>query len=179
MEIQTVYQNAIKFAAAKHQEKDQKIPGTNLPYLLHLSNVSMEIFMAAPNSTNFDLRFAVQVALLHDTLEDTSTTFNELKNKFGIDIANAVSALTKNEDLPKDLRMKDCMNRIKKLEKEVWAVKLADRITNLQPPPDEWDKSKRMKYRDEAKLILMELKGGNEYFERRLESKIELYSKLI
>lgn len=175
MEIQTLYQNAIKFAAIKHQEKDQKVPGTNLPYLLHLSNVAMEVLIAAKHSTDFDLGFAVQVALLHDTLEDTSTTFVELKNIFGIDIANAVSALTKNEELPKELRMQDCMNRIKKLQKEVWAVKLADRITNLQPPPEHWDKAKRMKYQEEAKLILMELKGGNEYLERRLEGKIKVY----
>ena len=43
MEIQTLYQEAIKFATAKHLEENQKLPGTDLPYVVHLSNVAMEI----------------------------------------------------------------------------------------------------------------------------------------
>src|SRR5687767_6146824 len=140
MEVQALYQEALKFATAKHLEKDQKVPGTDLPYVVHLSNVAMEIIVAAANSNNFNLGFAVQVALLHDTLEDTSTDFQELENKFGIEIAKAVSALTKNSELPKEQRMHDSLTRIKKLQSEVWAIKLADRITNLQPPPVHWDK---------------------------------------
>jgi guanosine-3',5'-bis(diphosphate) 3'-pyrophosphohydrolase len=133
--------------------------------------------MAASNTTDFDLGFAVQVALLHDTLEDTSTTFDELETKFGLKIALAVEALSKNESLPKGKRMQDCLIRIKELQKEVGAVKLADRITNLQPPPDDWDKAKRVKYQEEAKLILKELKGGNGYLEERLEGMIKEYGK--
>lgn len=43
-------------------------PGTNLPYVVHLSNVAMEIIIASFNSDNFSLGLAVQVALLHDTI---------------------------------------------------------------------------------------------------------------
>lgn len=75
-------QEAIKFAAKKHQEKKQHVPGTKLPYVVHLSNVAMEIIIAAHNSVNFNLGFAVQVALPHDTIEDTNTSFEELENKF-------------------------------------------------------------------------------------------------
>lgn len=102
METQTLYQEAIKFATAKHLEKEQKVPGTDLPYVVHLSNVAMEIIIASSHSDHFNLEFAVQVALLHDTMEDTSTDFEELENKFGIEIAEAVSALTKNKTLPKE-----------------------------------------------------------------------------
>src|ERR1019366_7794812 len=130
MEVQKLYQEAIKFATAKHLEKEQKVPGTDLPYVVHLSNVAMEIIIAAFNSDKFNLGFAVQVALLHDTIEDTSTDFEELENKFGVDIANAVLSLTKNSELPKEEQMQDCLTRIKKLQTEVWAIKLADRITN-------------------------------------------------
>ena len=59
MEAQTLYQQAIKFATAKHLEKEQKVPGTDLPYVVHLSNVAMEIIIAAAYSDNFDLDFAV------------------------------------------------------------------------------------------------------------------------
>jgi guanosine-3',5'-bis(diphosphate) 3'-pyrophosphohydrolase len=91
--IQSGYQKAILFAAQKHEEQKQTIPGTNIPYVVHLSNVAMEILMAAPHTPDFNLNFAVQVALLHDTLEDTNTDFEELSNVFGLDVAEAVAEL--------------------------------------------------------------------------------------
>ena len=175
MQTQSLYQKAIKFAAAKHAAKNQTIPGTNLPYVVHLSNVAMEILIASFHSENFDLDFAVQVALLHDTIEDTFTTFGELETEFGTDIAKAVQALSKNTDLPEEQQMNDSLKRIKSMLPEVWAVKLADRITNLQPPPPHWDKERKIKYREEAKLIHSELKYGNEFLAKRLEKKIEEY----
>ncbi len=50
MEAQKLYQEAIIFATAKHLEKEQKVPGTDLPYVVHLSNVAMEIIIASFNS---------------------------------------------------------------------------------------------------------------------------------
>lgn len=82
METQSLYQQTIKFATLKHLEKRQTIPGTSLPYVVHLSNVAMEILIASQNSFNFNLNFAIQIALLHDTLEDTSTTFEELSRQY-------------------------------------------------------------------------------------------------
>ncbi len=179
METQTLYQKTIKFATDKHVEQNQTIPGTNLPYVVHLSNVAMEVIVASFHSENFDLGFAVQVALLHDTLEDTNTNYEELETKFGVEIAMGVLALTKNEKLPKEERIKDCLKRIKLLQPEVWAVKLADRITNLQQPPPHWDKERKINYRDEAILILSELKDANDYLAKRLEEKIEEYERYI
>ena len=176
MDIQSLYQKALTFATAKHLEKGQTVPGTDLPYTVHLSNVAMEILIAGSKTPDFNTAFAIQVALLHDVLEDTSTTYEELENNFGTAIAVAVQALTKNQDLPKGEQMKDSIQRIKKMPKEVWAVKLADRITNLQPPPEYWSKAKRLEYQEEARIILTELKDGNEYLAGRLEKKIKEYS---
>ena len=64
MKTQTLYQEAIKFATAKHVDQDQKVPGTNLPYVVHLSNVAMEIMIASFNTDNFNLGLAVQAALV-------------------------------------------------------------------------------------------------------------------
>ncbi len=179
MEIQSIYQQTIKFAALKHSEKNQTIPGTNLPYVVHLSNVAMEIMAAYQNAADFKLDVALKLALLHDTLEDTSTTFDEISKEFGIDIAEGVSALTKNELLPKSEKMFDSLKRIKALSKEVWAVKLADRITNLQEPPRHWDTSKKENYRQEAMQIVQHLKGANPYLEQRLDKKIAEYEHYI
>lgn len=179
MEIQSLYQQAIKYATAKHEEQNQKVPDTNLPYVVHLSNVAMEILIAGSKTSNFDLGFAVQVALLHDTIEDTNTTFDELALTFGKNVALAVQALTKDDLLPKAQRMQDCLKRIKQLQPEVWAVKMADRITNLQPPPFSWDSAKKVKYLEEANIILNELKDGNVYLTKRLKMKTEEYNIFI
>ncbi|MDN3641796.1 HD domain-containing protein [Lutimonas halocynthiae] len=177
MDLQTPYQKAIKFAGEKHD--NQKVPGSQSSYLAHLSNVAMEIMVAAQHTDNFDQVFAVQVALLHDVLEDTSTTYDELQSVFGKKIADGVLALSKDETLKAEARIPDSLSRIKKQPKEVWAVKLADRISNMQEPPEHWDKNKRMTYLKMAGIILFELKGGNAYLEKRLEQKIIDYQAYI
>lgn len=179
MVSQQLCQKALKFAAGKHQETQQTIPGTNLPYVVHLSNVAMEILIAASNTENFDLDFALQVALLHDTLEDTGTTYDELTDKFGVEIAEGVMSLTKYDDLPKTEKMPDTLRRIKQQRKEVWAVKLADRITNLQQPPSHWDGDKKQSYLDEALEILNTLQGRNRFLEDRLAKCIENYKTYL
>ncbi len=179
MEIQAIYQQVIKFAAEKHSEENQTIPGTNLPYVVHISNVAMEILIAYQHAADFKLDFAIRLALLHDTLEDTSASFDEIEKEFGTAVAQGVSALTKNNNLPKSERMLDSLNRIKALSKEVWAVKLADRITNLQSPPSHWSSSKKESYRQEAIQIMEHLKGANSFLEQRLLKKITEYEKYI
>ncbi len=176
--IQEVYQRAMKFAGEKHYE--QKVPGTNANYLLHIANVAMEVLVAHAAENNFDLEFALQVAILHDTMEDTATTYNELEMNFGTEVADAVSALTKNNSLTtKREKILDSLERINLLGKETGIVKLADRITNLQAPPAHWDNEKRKNYLEEAKLILEKLNGKNEYLERRLKEQINLYQQYI
>ena len=177
--IQTLYQEAIKFAGSRHLENNQTVKGTRLPYVVHLSNVAMEIFAAVSHTDDFDLEFAIQVALLHDTIEDTSATFDEIKERFGEEIAVAVLALSKDEKLPKEQQIPDSLKRIKGLRKEVLAVKLADRITNLQPPPADWDRETLIKYRADSVLILDEMQEGNKYLAERLRDKIVEYSKYI
>jgi len=151
---------------------NQTIPDSNIPYNVHLCNVAMEIFIAASHTPDFNLKLAVTVALLHDILEDTNVTFNELAKEFGIAVAGCVFALTKDKDYPKKKRMANSLERIKKFPKEIWAVKLADRITNLQPPPKKWSKVKWANYLEEAKFIYNELKDGNKYLADRLLLKI-------
>jgi len=83
--------------------------------------------------------------------------------------------LTKNSDLPKEEQMPDTLARVKELPMEIWAIKLADRITNLQAPPADWDKKKKMEYYKESKTIFNELKEGNAFLAGRLEAKIQEY----
>ena len=109
---------------------------------MHLSNVVMEVIIAGAATSGFNLSFAVQIALLHDVLEDTQTTFKEIATMFGFDVANVVQALTKNDILDKADKMLNSLARIRALSKEVWSVKLADIIINLQKPPAHWSSPK-------------------------------------
>lgn len=177
MDSQSLYQKAIAFAGERH--KDQKIPGTEISYIVHLSNVAMEIFKAHADTPDFDLDFAIQTALLHDVLEDTPTSFEELRIHFGQSIAAAVWALSKNDKLKSEEQIPDSLRRIKLQPKEVWVVKLADRISNLQEPPKHWDHPRRIQYQKMAYLISETLKGGNPYLENRLREKIRSYNNYI
>lgn len=67
-----------------------------------------------------------------------------------LDSLAGVLALTKDKPLSKSEKMADSFRRIKEHGKSVAAVKLADRITNLQPPPTHWDTEKKMAYLAEA-----------------------------
>lgn len=63
--------------------QNQKVPGINSNYLAHISNVAMEVILAYNLANNFNLNYTIQLALLHDTLEDTETNFSELSNQSG------------------------------------------------------------------------------------------------
>ena len=175
---QDKYIKACRFAAQAHNN-GQVVPGTELPYLLHLSLVSMEIIAAIGTDKRYDADLAMQCAWLHDTIEDTETTYDDIVDNFGVAVADGVQALTKDMSLPKSDQMADSLRRIKDQPKEVWAVKMADRITNLQPPPSHWSKEKIAKYRIEALLIHDELKEGNEVLADRLYKKAEAYKAFM
>ena len=84
----------------------------------------------------------------------------------------------KNKKLPgKQEQMLDSLQRIKQQPLEVGMVKLADRITNLQPPPHYWTKEKINSYREEAQIILDTLGCSNEFLAQRLADKIKNYQQ--
>lgn len=166
---------ALLFAAIRHEGLKMKQP--NVSYVTHLQGVCLEAIGGCLNCLeDIDLEKVIILSLLHDTLEDTNATYEEIKEKFGFDIAEGVKALTKNENLSYDLRMKDSLERIKKQSKEVAIVKLADRLFNLKDIPSIWDERKIQCYREQAKLILNELGSVNEYMARRLKEKIDNYN---
>ena len=147
---------------------------------MHLSLVSMEVIAALrenAGANNCDGDLAVQCALLHDIIEDTRDTYEDLAGVFRVAVANGVQALTKNKELPDSLQMEDSLRRIKQQPKAVWMVKLADRITNLQPPPSYWSRDKKIRYRDEARQIHAMLKEGSDFLATRLLTKIEGYGE--
>ena len=154
--------------------------GEQIEYINHIGSVAFEILKAIEHTPGMNARLAVSCALLHDSIEDTPFSYEQVKELFGVEIAEGVMALTKNDALEgKQAKMTDSLKRIKAQPREVWAVKLADRICNLYAPPYYWNNDKKLAYIEEAKLILSELKEGNAYLAKRLEEKIEAYRQFL
>jgi len=164
------YLAALRFAAEKHLQ--QKFPGTELPYLVHVVTVASEVIAHLPvlNLRNPDL--AVSCALLHDTLEDTATTHDELVARFGGAVAAGVQALTK-RDVPD--KITDSLRRIREQPREIWIVKLADRIANMDAPPHYWAAERRRAYRQEALVIADALGSASTILDARLRDRIAAY----
>src|SRR5262249_59854843 len=101
---QDLYLKALHFAARAHG--DQRTP-TGLPYVVHLSSVTMEVIAALQAEPGHDDDLAVTSALLHDVVEDTETTLEQVEAAFGPRVAAGVSALTKNAALAKPAALKD------------------------------------------------------------------------
>ena len=173
------YNEAWCFATKAHdgQTYGGATEGERVPYLNHLGSVTMEVMHALHFDAQLDGNFAIQCALLHDTIEDTSVTYAAIAATFGINVANGVLALSKNPALPKAGQMQDSLDRICQQPKEVAVVKLADRISNLKPPPFYWDNQKLAAYQAESKIILEKLGFASAQLTARLQNKIEAYSQ--
>lgn len=168
-----LYLRAARFAAAAHH--GQKMPGSELPYFLHVAQVAAEVMAALAVEPAARPDLALACALLHDVVEDTKTTRADIEAAFGPDVAAGVSALSKDPALPKDQAMADSLRRIRDQPHEVWRVKLADRIVNLEPPPHYWKPDKIEAYRAEAGRIADALGDASPYLLARLRARIAGY----
>jgi (p)ppGpp synthase/HD superfamily hydrolase len=168
------YVDALRFAAAAHH--GQTVPGSDLPYLVHVVSVAAEVIAALPHHPELDADLAVTCALLHDTVEDTHVTLDEIAARYGAAVAAGVSALTKDGQLPtKAEQMADSLHRIQAQPREIGIVKLADRITNMSSPPADWTKDKRAAYRVEAGAIADTLGYASPVLEARLRTRMDAY----
>ncbi len=167
---------AAEFAAEAHA--GQTMLGSDAPYLLHVTSVAFEIARAAaqPGSSLVgDL--AIPCAWLHDTIEDTEATVEQLEATFGSAVTRGVEALSKKPGLTKAEALADSIDRLKDQPTSVQAVKLGDRIVNLQPPPENWSIKKRMRYAEQAELILDQLGNADAHLAQRLRGAIDHYRR--
>ena len=167
-------EDVIMFASLHHE--GQKMFEPDVSYLTHVMGVASNVLEAYYNGEEkFNLDYALKVAVLHDTLEDTNATYEEIADKFGEDVATGVKALTKNEEVEKADRMMDSIKRIKECPKEVAIVKLADRVYNLRCVPKSWSSEKVEGYKQEGKVIYEELHLANKYLAEKLNYRINNY----
>jgi guanosine-3',5'-bis(diphosphate) 3'-pyrophosphohydrolase len=92
----------------------------------------------------------LSAAILHDIIEDTATTYDEVKNTFGFVIADIVMECSDNKDLPKAERKRLQVVDVSSKSYEAKIVKLADKIANMTDiivnPAIGWDKERKLAY---------------------------------
>ena len=122
-EQRTALQQALAFARARHGAQTRR--GSDTPYWVHLVRVAMELARWGEHSP-----VLLQAALLHDTVEDTHTTIEEIRTGFGPEVADLVDWMTAPLDA-ESLRV--YYERVRtQAPFEVQVLKLADRVDNLR-----------------------------------------------
>ena len=154
----TLLLKALAFAADKHRHQKRKDAEAS-PYINHpiaLANVLVD----EGGVEDIEVLCA---ALLHDTIEDTDTTHEELVNAFGSRIAHIVAEVTDDKNLRSEERKRLQIEHAPKLSVEAKLVKLADKTCNLRDivvrPPAKWDLTRRREYFDWAKRVVDGLRG--------------------
>ena len=160
---------ALAFAARKHRDQRRKDPEAS-PYINHPIALA-DVLVNEGGVSDVEVLCA---ALLHDTVEDTATTHEELAAAFGERIAGIVAEVTDDKALPKAERKRLQIEHAAQLSPAARLVKLADKICNLRDvaerPPPSWDLARRREYFDWAKRVVDNLRGINPPLERAFDA---------
>lgn len=164
---------ATKYAAEQHRGQSRK-DVDNTPYINHpLALASLLADYAGVTDTN-----VIAAALLHDTVEDTSSTIDDIEELFGSKICSIVREVTDDKSLSAPERKRLQIEHAGKISTEAKLVKLADKISNLQDmlerPPVDWSLQRKREYFDWAKAVIDQLRGTNEKLEKLFD---EIYAR--
>src|SRR5262245_56279274 len=144
---------AIDFAARKHRDQRRKDEEAS-PYINHPISVSL---LLAEIGGIADAE-VLSAAILHDTLEDTATSSEELGARFGIRIRNLVEEVTDDKRLPKAKRKELQIAHATQLSPDAVLIKLGDKISNVldvtHSPPADWNIERRREYLDWAASVV-------------------------
>ena len=151
---------AAAFAAHKHRDQRRKDADAT-PYINHPLALA-RILTVEGGVTD---AATIAAALLHDTIEDTETTSEEIEREFGSEIRVAVDEVTDDKTLPKAERKLAQVEHSAHIGRRAQIVKLADKIANLRDvatsPPDRWDLARRQEYFDWARSVIDCLRGAH------------------
>jgi hypothetical protein len=160
---------AYDFAARMHT--DQRRKGARAePYINHLTEVAA---LVGEGNDGGDIDIIV-AAILHDTIEDTETTLEELTEKFGGRVAELVSEVTEDKSLSKAERKRLQVDRSANASVGAKIIKLADKISNLRAlassPPVDWSEARRWKYLAWARRVVAGCRGANAWLEGEFDA---------
>lgn len=152
--------DAIAFAAAKHRNQRRKDAEAS-PYINHPLQLA---HVLATEGGVSDLK-TLMAAVLHDTVEDTETTHDELVERFGKKVADVVKEVTDDMTLPKPERKRQQVEHAPNMSKRAALVKLSDKTCNLRDvansPPAGWPLKRKQDYFDWAQEVVDGLPAVN------------------
>ena len=148
---------ATAFSAEKHRNQRRKDRDAS-PYVNHPIALANVLAQAGVDDVS-----VIIAALLHDTIEDTDTTFEELARNFGNDIATVVLEVTDDKLLTKAERKRLQVEHAPTISDRAKLVKLADKICNVRDlsssPPHDWPLERRREYFDWSRQVVDGLRG--------------------
>ncbi len=159
---------AVAFAAHKHRDQRRKDKDAS-PYINHPIQLAKVLWEEG------GVRDAevIAAALLHDTLEDTETSLQELRGEFGEDIVEIVLEVTDTQWIKKQVRKRLQVARARYSSEQARLVKLADKICNLRDmsahPPAGWPLERKQQYFDWAKEVVDRLRGTHAVLEQKFD----------
>ena len=160
----TLLMDALAFSAYKHRNQRRKDVDAS-PYINH--PIALARVLAIEGGVTDHKTLAA--AILHDTLEDTETTYEELKEKFGRLIAQTVREVSDDKTLSKTDRKRLQIEHARHLSKRARLVKLADKTCNVRDmashPPHGWPLERRREYFDWAKKVVDQIRGTQKNLE--------------
>lgn len=169
---------ALSFAADKHRFQRRK-DTEETPYINHPINVALTLIEKGEEHNN-DLLVA---AILHDTIEDTQTTPEEIEQQFGKTVLGIVLEVTDDKNLPKEERKRLQVLHAPHKSSLAKKLKLADKSCNVYDivnhPPGSWSMERKLNYLTWAEDILSGLKGTNLHLEEHLTQLIKKGRKVF
>ncbi len=136
---------AISFAADKHRRQRRKDAEAS-PYINH--PIAVATVLASEGDVSDEA--TLLAAVLHDTVEDTQTTFVELEEHFGPEVAGLVRELTDDKSIEKKERKRLQIEHARESSIRAKQVKIADEICNVRDitvsPPADWPLQRRREY---------------------------------
>lgn len=172
-----MWKKAIDFANKYHTEAGQYRIGKNgekIPYITHI----YEVMKILTNEANITSDKVLTVAALHDVIEDTKCTFEDVAKVFGEDIAEAVSLLSRDEGQPFD----DYAQKIFTSKKFPWlgTIKLADRIHNMRTYPETKNYEKiKYKYDETLRAITPYAEKQSPILAQKLDETMDMIKDLL
>jgi (p)ppGpp synthase/HD superfamily hydrolase len=155
---------AYNFGAEKHAGQSRKGEAGE-PYVNHLTEVAQLVAQATAGS-DVDLVIA---AVLHDTVEDTKTTLDELTAAFGPRVASLVGEVTDDKSLEKAERKRLQIEHAGHASTGAKIIKIADKTSNLRAlatsPPKGWPEERKAEYLGWALQVVARCRGVNPWLE--------------
>lgn len=161
----TLFLKALSFSAGKHRHQRRKDEKAS-PYINHPIEVANILWTVG------DVRDipTIITAILHDTIEDTDTTPQEIRDNFGDDVLGLVLEVSDDKRLPKTERKQKQITHSPHLSQRAKLLKLADKICNVHDiafaPPDSWPVERRIDYLQWAAAVIDGLRGANQQLEK-------------